>query len=112
MPEAIDDDLTPPPVSVASVETAESVPELRDQVAMLADGVSQLWDLRRVGARLERIDEKMGTLARTSIEHQTLLSELLIPGWKQYTAATDAIAREMPRISAALESMKIGRAHV
>ena len=116
--ETHDDDETPPPQEMplpASSTSYDSIPPpIREQLDMLATGlgdvtraIGKVWDARRDGERLDRVDAKLATLASAATRHETVIVDRVIPQLEQLAAATDGIARELPRIAATLEGLAI-----
>jgi hypothetical protein len=107
VPISIDAELTPPPQEPPSPDTLrgyDSIPSpIRDQLDMLAQGLGEVtaalgkvWDARKDGERLDRIDSKLATLADHATKHETMLDQFVVPAIKDGMRATDEVASQMP----------------
>jgi hypothetical protein len=118
IPIEIDAELTPPPQeppAPSSLDGYDSIPPpIRDQLDMLASSVGdvttalgKIWEVRKDGERLDRIDSKLGTLAEYATKHQTVLDTFVIPALKEGMRSTDEIAMQMPKLVAQLEGLAL-----
>lgn len=93
----------------------ESIPPpIRDQLNMLADGLGnvttalgKVWDARKDGALLDRMDSKLETLAGYATEHQTMLHEFVMPAIKECMTAANSVAMQLPRLLAQIEGLTL-----
>ena len=74
---------------------------------MLSDRQDRALSARVYGEWVERIDEKLGTIASYVTRHETVLNEMLVPGFKECAASTDKIAHQLPKIIASLEAVTL-----
>jgi hypothetical protein len=118
IPESWDDELTPPPQEIllpSERSDSDSIPPpIRDRFDELAANyndlsraIGKVWDSRKDGDRLEQIDSKLGTLASFASRHEALLTEMIVPGFKECAKATDVLARQLPQTIASIEALTI-----
>ncbi len=118
VPVHVDPEHTPPPQEPprpSSMRGYDSIsPPVREQLDALADGLGnvtqafgKIWDARKDGDRLDRIDDKLAAVAEMLTRHQTILDDNLIPQLDRWRATTDELAAQLPRISAALEGLSL-----
>lgn len=116
VPVEIDPEVTPPPQEPpepSSLTGYETIPTpIREQLNMLAHGlgeataaIGKVWDARKDGERLDRIDSKLATLAEYATKHQTMLHEFVMPAIKECMSSTDAVAMQLPKMLAQLEAV-------
>ncbi len=107
-PEYIEPELTPPPISVDDIPGFDSIPPpIQEQLRMLSARQDRSLSARTHSEWIERIDEKLGTIASCVTRHETVLDEMLVPGFKACAASTDAIAHQLPKIIASLEAVTL-----
>lgn len=115
-PVHIDPELTPPPQEPPKPSTRPGystiAPEVREQLDMLSEGLGsvtaalgKVWDARKDVERLDRIDEKLGTLAGYATEHHTLLHQQVWPAVKELMKSTDELSRQLPALLLQVETM-------
>ena len=118
VPVHVDPEVTPPPQEPprpSSRPGYDSIPPpiraqfdaLADDLGGLTEAIGKVWDARKDGARLDRIDDKLGAVAGMLTRHQTILDDNLIPQLDRWRATTDELAAQLPRISAALEGLSL-----
>lgn len=109
VPTKIDHELTPPPQEPpepSSLRGYDSIPPpIREQLDMLAHGLGEVtaalgkvWDARKDGERLDRIDTKLAVLAEHATKHETMLDQFVVPAIKDGMRATDEVASQMPAV--------------
>ena len=107
-PEYIEPELTPPPIAIDEIPGFDSIPPpIQEQIRMLSARQDRALSARTHSEWIERIDEKLGTIAKCVTRHETVLDEMLVPGFKSCAAATDQIAHQLPRIITSLEAVTI-----
>lgn len=107
-PEYIEPELTPPPVSVDELPGFDSIPPpIQEQLRMLSARQDRALSARAHGEWLERVDEKLGAIATCVTRHETVLDQMLVPGFKECAASTDKIAHQLPKIIASLEAVTL-----
>lgn len=104
-----DDDLTPPPQEIP-LPSDDTVPvAIRQQLALLADGVQdarvRAYETRLASHRLDKVDQKLAAIASTLTRHETILDENLVPQLDRWRAVTDGIAKDLPSILGKLEGV-------
>lgn len=103
-----DEESTPPPQEPPRpADLYERVEALDAAVRDVIGGVARLWDGRNVGDRLDQVDEKLATLAKSATSSETLLSQYLGPQLNHWRAVTDGIAQELPQLTASTEALVI-----
>jgi chorismate mutase len=109
VPSDFADEPTPAPVPVDFDETMD----LNAQVSALQAAVNKQvrasnrdWGFRDAADRLDRIESNLGTLAASATRSETILSEhsKSLDHWR---AATDAVARDLPRMLVAIEGLTL-----
>lgn len=85
----------------------EQFDALADDLGNLTTAIGKVWDARKDGGRLDRIDDKLAAVAAMITRHQTILDDNLIPQLDRWRATTDELAAQLPRISAALEGLSL-----
>lgn len=108
--ESWDEDATPPPHEIpfpwgASID--DKFEALAEGINRVSTAVGRVWDARKDGEWRERIDEKLGTLASATTRLETILDQYIKPQLDHWRATTDGIARDLPRIAAAVEGMEL-----
>ncbi len=107
-PEYVEPELTPPPISVDEIPGFDSIPPpIQEQLRMLSARQDRAISSRAYTEWVERIDEKLGTIAGYVTRHETMLNEVLIPGFKECARSTDSIAHQLPKIIASLEAVTL-----
>jgi len=112
----IDPELTPPPQeppSPSSLAGYDSIPPpIARQLDMLSEGlgnvttaIGKVWDARKDGERLDRVDSKLATLAEAATKHQTMLNDFVMPAIKDGMRSMDEVANQMPMLISGLESV-------
>jgi hypothetical protein len=115
-PVLIDPELTPPPQEPPSPATLRGYDQIDDAVKVqldsLADGLGsvtaalgKVWDARKDVERLDRIDEKLGTLAGYATEHHVLLHQQVWPAVKELMKSSDELSRQLPALLLQVETM-------
>lgn len=108
VPQHIETELTPPPVSVDDLPGFDSIPPpIQEQLRMLSARQDRALSARTYNEWIERIDEKLGTIAGYVTRHETMLDEVLVPGFKECARSTDSIAHQLPKIVASLEAVTL-----
>ena len=108
VPEHIDPELTPPPVSIEEIQGFDSIPPpIQEQLRMLRAGLDRSLSARQHGEWLVRIESNLATLARSCTQSETILEEYVKPQLDHWRATTDQIARDMPKMLAALEGVTL-----
>jgi len=103
-PEYIEPESTQP-VDVEAAEGFDSIPPpIQHQLRMLAAGLDRTLSARQAGERLDRIDANVAGLAKMASAHEAILTQMVVPGFKDCVAATDTIAQQMPRLLASVEA--------
>lgn len=105
---AIDDDVTPPPRLPPTPPASDKDARLSRIEAALEqsfEAFSKLWDARKDGDRLDRIESKLGTLADMATRHDEALTQFVVPGIKDTIAAVDSVEREMRPLAGQVETM-------
>lgn len=118
IPAYVETELTPPPQEPPRPETRpgyDSIPPpIQEQLMLLADGLGavtaalgKVWDARKDGERLDRVDEKLGSLAQSCTRNEAVLDEFVVPALKQSMKTTDAIEQQLTRLCTTSEAMAI-----
>lgn len=113
-----DDDVTPPPQEPPQPSSRpgyDSIPPpIKDQLNMLAENlgdatraIGKIWDARKDGEVFTSIDAKLSTLARSATQSETIIEQYIKPQLDHWRATTDVIARDMPRVLAAVEALTL-----
>ena len=103
-----DEESTPPPQEPPRpADLYERVEALDAAVRDAISGVARLWDGRNVGDRLDQVDEKLATLAKSATSSETLLNQYLGPQLQHWRAVTDGIAQQLPQLLASTEALAI-----
>lgn len=105
---AIDDDVTPPPRLPPTPPTDDRdarLERIEQALEQSFEAFSKLWDARKDGDRLDRIESKLGTLADMATRHDEALTQFVVPGIKDTIAAVDAMEREMRPLAGQVETM-------
>jgi len=107
-PEYVEPELTPPPISVEEIPGFDSIPPpIQEQIRMLSARQDRALSARSHAEWIERIDEKLGTIAECVTRHETMIGTLLVPGFKECAKSTDEIAHQLPKIIASLEAVTL-----
>lgn len=118
IPAYVETELTPPPQEPPRPETLRGYdsipPPIQAQLEMLADGLGavtaalgKVWDARKDGERLDRVDDKLASLAKSSMRHEALLDEFVVPMLKQGMKTTDGIEKQLERLVTTSEAVSI-----
>ncbi len=76
-----------------------------EQVRALQGAIADIWAERANGNRLDKIDTKLDELATVTTRNQTVLDEILVPQLEKWSDATDELARQLPKMAAALDGL-------
>lgn len=104
----VERDLTPPPIDIEDIRQADSIPPpIKEQMVTMASWVEKLAGERTSGIRLDRIEDKLGSLAQSASRHDAILNETLRPQLDYWRATTDDLTQQLPKLIGSVDGLSM-----